>query len=165
MGRQGDEGTPRLPADPVLGDEAFCTDCRPAAEVGTLTVDHIDALDRPIPTFQIERLRTVAAADDAANVEIVGISIAVDDLEVQYLDVVSSGSQANCFEPAVTSADLDRVAVPATERNLLASELNPLIATSAIAVAIASLGHCIGHQQPRANKGTDEASDKFEPHI
>jgi hypothetical protein len=149
----------------VLADQAFCTDCRPPAEVGALTVDHIDALDRPIPTFQIERLRTVAAADDAANVDIIGIAIAVDDLEVQYLDVVSSGSQANCFEPAFTPPDPDRVAVPATERNLLASELHPLIATSAIAVTIASLGHGIGHEQSSANKRTDEASDKFEPHI
>jgi hypothetical protein len=77
----------------------------------------------------------IAAANDAANVELIGVPVGIDDLEVQDFNVVAAGGEAYCAEPSFPPPDLDRVPVPTAERDLLASELNPV----PVAVPVAPL--------------------------
>src|SRR5262249_26239402 len=66
---------------------------------------------------------------------------------VEHLDVVALGVQADGLEAALAPADLDGVPVLAQERDLLAAQLLPLVAS---AVPIPLLGECVGCKQSPA---------------
>ena len=78
--------------------------CLPAAEIRHCAINHLDAIDNAFVAAQIKRVRAFAAAQNPSHLDVVGLSIAVDDLEVEHLDVSTSGEQPYGAEATIASS-------------------------------------------------------------
>jgi hypothetical protein len=76
--------------------------------------------------------------DHALDIELIGITVAVDDGQPPHLYVVAASGEPNGAKPPVAPPDADGIVIPAAEGHLLAAELHPVLA------AITPLRRCVG---------------------
>jgi hypothetical protein len=115
-----------------------------ASEVRALTIDHFDPVDCTVSPLKIEAVGTFSASDDTADTNVVRVSVAVNDFQIEDFDVIAPRRQPNCLEPAFAPSYPDGVAVPPAKRNFLTAELDPLaFSTIIVAVTISPLGLCL----------------------
>jgi hypothetical protein len=107
-------------------------------------------------TLEVERVRLASCANQGAHGNVVRLAVGVDDLEVEHLDVIAARSQLDGLEAALASADLDRVAILADERNLLAAEFYPF--------AVAPLSKRVTGRQARQCQCADQNREFLELH-
>src|SRR5688500_7879213 len=96
----------------------------PAPVVRYGTIEHFDLGDAAFPPFQIERLRVLAASQDVAHRDVVGLAVGVDHLDIEYLDGGAARMQPDGLEAAFPAADAQDVTVH-VERDRPAPEVDP----------------------------------------
>jgi hypothetical protein len=103
------------------------------------TIDHVDTPDSAVSASQVERARTLAALEDVADSDVVGLTASVDDLEVEHLNVAAARKETYRREASLSATDTYGIAVR-LETDLLTSELNPVTVTpTAIVITISPL--------------------------
>src|SRR5207253_495152 len=113
-------------------------------------IDHVDAIDGPLAAAQIERTCLTASPDQRTHRDIVRLTVGVDHLEVEHLDIVAARGKLDRLEAPFTPADPNGIAVFADEGNLLTAEFHPFTGAP---VVVAALRHGIRtHARQRARQ-------------
>src|SRR5262245_5991065 len=83
--------------------QSLDADPRQTLKIGDRAINHVDPVDTAFPTFEVEGTRPFPLPDEMPHGNVVGITICVDDLQVQHFHIGTAHVQANRLETPLTA--------------------------------------------------------------